>query len=544
MSASKFSKSDYIFLLIIFIAFYLLYRFSVFTSDDYYYSFISGFSRFYSSDTNGVYIPINSIADAIESQMYDYMHWNGRFIVHTLTSYFCGVTGLDIFRILNSIVFVLLITGLIKLIRSEFGYNKTDKYIILFLLFVLMPNPGEIFLAHIAFVINYLWVSCAIVHFILLYNKIKNNKKYNIGINILLLFTGLIIGSLQESFTIGISGALFIYYCYNFRKFRGSVTWLVIGFWIGTSIVTLAPGNFTRLEGYIDENRFSGLIKYINSLAHLIFDLKLLLIYLIISIILYFKDKPFIINFTRKNHFYLLGIFFNGIIITMVYTGTRQLTCIELFSMILLIKIIYSYSFNLIEKKGIIINMVISLFLISIYIPIYKDRNINHTRYENLHKKEPNNGTIVDKDFLEKGRYLKKRTFIFNYIYYYFNNDFIGLSIYKTNGKNPKAITAILPITQEEIEKKFDNNNNVEYIYDKKNLAYYLRCPKDKSIDKLYFLAESTTTLGKIRNKLFNEGLNRIKVLSPINTFHTSDYKYFTIYDPGFKVHDFEIIYK
>lgn len=544
MKTSKFSKSDYVFLLIIFIAFYLLYRFSVFTRDDYYYSFISGFSQFALSGTTGTYIPVDSMADAIKSQMYDYTHWGGRFIVHTLTSYFCGVTELGIFRILNSIVFVLLIAGLIKLIRSEFGYNKTDKYIILFLLFVLMPCPGEIFLAHIAFVINYLWVSCAIIYFILLYKKIRDSKNYNTSINILLLFTGLVIGSLQESFTIGVSGALFIYYCFNYKKFKGSVTWLITGFWIGTCIVTLAPGNFTRLGGNIDGNRFAGLIKYISQFAHLIFDSKLLLIYLTTSVILYFKDKTFIINFTRKNYFYLLGIFFNGIIITIVYTGARQLTCIELFSMILLIKIIYSYFYNFVRNKGSIINIVISMFLILLYIPIYKDRKINHIRYENLHKKEPENGTIVDKDFLEKGRYLKERSLIFNYVYYYMNSDVIGLSIYKTNGKNPSAITAILPISQEEIVKKFNRDGNTKYVYDKENQAYYLRCPKDKSINKLYYIAEPTKILGKIRNKLFNTSLNKVSISYSNNTFYTSDYQYFIIGDQGFKIHDFEIIYK
>lgn len=543
MNTTNFNKSDYIFLLIVFIGFYLLYRFSLFTSDDYYYSFIGGIS----GGINGEYIPVDSLTDAIKSNIYDYMHWNGRFIVHTLTSYFCVVVGIDVFRILNSIVFVLLVVGLIKLIRSEFAYNKTDKFIILFLLFILMPEPGFILLGHIAMVVNYLWTSCAIVYFILLYNKIKDAKNYNLGINITLLLTGLIIGSLQESFTIGVSGALFFYYCFNLKKFKGSVAWLVIGFWIGTCIVTLAPGNFVRLGLSTEGERFSGLIKYVTQFGYLIIDSKLLLISLIASVIFYFKDKSSFIIFLRKNYFYYLAILFNGLIVTIVYMGKRQLTCIELFSMILIIKMLYSYYFKFIENKSTIINIVISAVLVLLYFPIYKDREINYIRYENLHKKEPKNGVIVDKDFVEKARYIKERKITYNYNIYS-TEDFTtfilnGISLMKSKGENINLITAILPISPDEIESKF-GNNNAKYIYDKENLAYYFRCSKDNTIDNIYYLGESTTMLGKIRNKLFSIGLSRINITERIIKFQTADYNYYVYYDQGHKIHDFEIEYK
>ena len=543
MNNTKLRRTDYFFLFIVLIGFYLLYRFSIFTSDDYYYSFIGGMS----GGINDEYIPVNSLTDAIKSNIHDYMNWNGRFIIHTLTSYFCGVIGVDIFRILNSIVFILLVAGLIKLIRGEFGYNKTDKFIILFLLFILMPEPGFIFLGHIAMVVNYLWTACAIVYFIILYNKIKDAKNYNSGINIILLLIGLIIGSLQESFTIGVSGALFFHYCFNFKKFKGSVAWLVIGFWIGTCMVTLAPGNFVRLSREVEANRFSGLIKYASQFAHLIFDSKLLLITLIVSVIYYFKNKSSFIAFLRKNYFYYLSILFNGLIVTIVYTGKRQLTCIELFSMILIIKMFYSYYLKFIENKATIINIVISAILVLLYFPIYKDREINYLRYENLHNKEPNNGVIVDKDFIERARYIKEREITYNYNIYGvddFNNFYIhGLSLMKSNGIDINFFTAILPISPTEIESKF-SDNNIKYINDNENLAYYFRCPKDITISKIYYLAEPATILGKIRNKLFNKVLNRKDITTIINKFQTEDYNYYVFYDEGCKIHDFEIEYK
>lgn len=543
MNTSKLRKSDYIFLLIVFIAFYLLYKFSIFTGDDYYFSFITGIS----GGVDGKYIPVKSFADAIKSSIYMYMDWSGRFIVHTLTSYFCGVTGVGIFRVLNSIVFVLLIAGLIKLIRSEFGYNKTDKFIILFLLFVLIPEPGFIFLGHISMVLNYLWPSCAIVYSILLFKRINKGKNYNIGINILLLITGIAVGNLQESFSIGISGALFFYYCFNLKKFRGSTVWLVIGFWIGTCIVTLAPGNFARLGLSTETDRFSGFIKYVTQFGYLIFDSKLLLICLIVSVIFYFRDKSSFIAFLRNNYFYYLSILFNGLIVTIVYMGKRQLTCIELFSMILIIKMLYSYYLKFIENKATIINIVISAVLVLLYFPLYKDREINYLRYENLHKKEPKNGVIVDKDFVEKARYIKERKITYNYNIYS-TEDFTtfilnGISLMKSKGMDINLITAILPISPDKIESKF-SNNNIKYIYDNENLVYYFRCKKDKAIDKIWIIAEPATILGRIRNKLFNRELNKMNITYELNKFQTSDCNYYVYYSHGFNIHDFEIEYK
>lgn len=529
MHSTHFKKSDYLFLFIVFVGFYLLYQYSLFTSDDYYYHFIGGMS----GGINGEYIPVNSMGDAIKSQLHDYMHWNGRFLVHALTSYFCGMEYLTLFRVLNSIVFVLLIAGLIKLIRREFGHNSTDKYIILFLFFVLMPAPSQIFFGHIAMTINYLWPSCAIIYFLILYNKIKD-KKYSIEINIMFLSVGIIIGSLQESFTIGISGALFFYYVLHIKEFRGCVAWLVAGFWLGTCIVTLAPGNFERLQNaYLintQKTGLIGLIKYASQFAHLLFNSKLLLICIIISIISYIKNKEFTKKFIQKNYLYYLSILLNGAIVTIVYTGARQLTCIELFSMIILIKLIYSYSAESIKKKNIIINIALSAILILIYYPIHQDLKLYATIHTNLQNKEIHNGVIIDKNYIEKSRDLIERTFTSKYINFInYNTQFPkqGLSLWKTNGKNLNAITAILPISQETIQQKFSDNNQSMYIYDRENSCYYLRCTQNKAIDNIYFIAKPTTILGNIRNKLFNKDFNRFLRDGKLGYFQYAGYNYY-----------------
>lgn len=546
MNTTSLNKSDYIFFVIVLIGFYLLNRFSLFIWDDYYYSFIAGMS----GGINGEYIPVDSFADAIKSNVYDYMHWNGRFIIHTITTYFCGVLGVDIFRITNSIIFVLLIVGLIKIIRSEFGYNKTDKYIILFLLFVCMPTPGHIFLGHIAFVTNYLWTSCAITYFIILYNKInKNESSYNTKVNVLLFITGIIVGSLQESFTIGISGALFIYYCFHIKEFKGSIAWLVIGFWIGTCIVTFAPGNFARLTEHNTNQDFTELQKYVNQFAHLILSTKLLPSYIIVSIILYFKNKEFITNFLKKNKLYLIAILLNSLIITIVYTGARQLTCIELFALILWVKLIYSYFFVFCNNKSRAINILISIILILLYIPIYRNRQLSYKDVIELQNEKPINSIIISKSLNNYINHVTNNQITWNYTSYDIlvgvNSvfDINGLSLIKSNGKNKNYITTVLPTAPENIHAQFRNSSN--YVYDKENNIYYIRFPKGKSIKKLYMYSKPSKLLNKMRNILFNIDYNKTDISYRTTYFKYSDYTYHVFYNfNNLKIRDFEIEYE
>lgn len=118
------------------------------------------------------------------------MTHNGRFIVHTLTAYFCGKLGVEWFRIINSLIFVLFVCGVLRLIRSEFGKRNTDKYIIAFVIFLFMPCPGMIWLGSIAMCINYLWCACAITYFIIIYKAIAENKRTYSVVTKIIFFLG------------------------------------------------------------------------------------------------------------------------------------------------------------------------------------------------------------------------------------------------------------------------------------------------------------------------------------------------------------------
>lgn len=387
-------RGDYIFIIIVFIAFYVLNQFSVLIGDDFWYCF-------YGVDANGTAQFIDSFGDAVCSQLHAYTTHNGRIIVHTLTSYFCGVLGMNVFKIFNSLVFILMFYGLVKLSRKYIGYKTWDKYLIIFMLFVLMPYPGQIFWGSIAMSINYLWTSCAVIYLLIFYEYIKEHKiEYNPLGNIVVFLISILAGSLQESFTIGISGALFLYYCFHYKEFKGTVPYFVIGLWIGTAIVVFAPGNFLRLEGVDKAQSASGFISSLSNFARLFTDTKLMIIVIVLSIILWSKNRVQIYNFYKENFVYIWSIIFNAFLVLITYSGERQLTCIELLSLILVLRLLLHFSTPIrIKKIELVYSILLSVVCLLLYYPIYNYRKSAFNTYTELANSPVINHTIVNRSY-------------------------------------------------------------------------------------------------------------------------------------------------
>ena len=83
MGEVKNKYCDLIFFIILFIAFYLLNRFSPFIADDYAY-------KFFYDKSLGELNTISSLKDALAAQSHDYMTHNGRFIA---TRIWCTEVG-------------------------------------------------------------------------------------------------------------------------------------------------------------------------------------------------------------------------------------------------------------------------------------------------------------------------------------------------------------------------------------------------------------------------------------------------------------------
>lgn len=534
MNGTRNIYHDLIFFIVVLIVFYLLDRFSPFIADDYAY-------RFFYDDGIGALRIVDSLKDAIIFQAHDYMTHNGRFVVHTLTAYFCGRLGVEWFRIINSLIFVLLVYGVLILIRSEFGRKYIDKYIIAFVLFLFMPCPGMIWFGSIAMCINYLWSACAIIYFIILYRAIVENKKtYNLAIKILLIFIGLFVGSLQESFSLGISAALFFYYCFNMKKFKYTVPYIVIGFWLGTLIVTFAPGNFVRI-GQVNglEGGFS-LTKLFSNFLQMIFNAKLFVILCSSLVVLLFKNKSGLVKFISKNILYVLTIIFCMAVSLVVFSGERQVTCIELCSFILLIKLLYEYCSSFIESRCILINSFLIVLFCIFYVPIYTNRVFAYNMLDALYKKPITGQTIVFPEYWEHirelngnyfgSRFTQRLDFSEKWMYSSFSN-------YLSNGKNSQLVTAILCEDKRTIIENYEKYNVEGCYYSKKYKYFVIRGLRSTPIIIFKEYYKPGTFLGKIKCMILDRKKSVNCRKTQVSSFFDDGlYRYYILNERSYKV--------
>lgn len=514
---TRFTTNDYVFLLVAGVMFYLQNRLAPFPcNDDVVYQYIGGMGKHF----EGVYEPITTFKDVIISQLYDYQHANGRFIVHVIVQCFSGLWGMASFQIVNAFVFMMLCMGMVKIVRLQFNSYPTDKYLIVFALFFLLPTPGALFAGTIAYAVNYLWTSCAVIWVIYLYQMLQRGMVFlSLPLKIAVFFGAAVVGSLQESFTIGVSGALFFYYCFNFKKLRGDVAWLVIGFWVGTCFAIFAPANFARFEKSTDVARFSILLESISRFAHVLFESKAFPLLIVALLIYAFRSWHQCREFIRTNAFWLLSIVTNVIFIGLItYTGSRQQTAIELFSILILLLLSYRLFSSAIQRYRKIISVLAVALVGIVYIPVYQSRQEEQYQYEELMKRADGfkGELFVAKDFMAYqaeciNRYLPRN---YNSFIFTFESDEWAngvLSCCATHGKDPHQIKAVLPRTTDFIiahcSPKYEIQENVfQVTLSANNPMSVVKLPASVDLENIEMDAwlEPTNFWGKVRNKIFN----------------------------------------
>lgn len=337
------------FLLIIGSLFYLMNMYTPICGDDYLYSFYLtpvAAKSFFEGASIGFEQKISSFTDVIFSQYNHYFYVNGRTIPHILEQSFAGLWGENCFNLINVFAFLLLnmlviwISG--KRNLTKFGYWVAAVFFIWFLL----PCPVDLFLL-MSGALNYTWSAVLCLAFLLVHNKVRQMERVNWGVAFLLFLLGVISGWTHESLVIGISGALFIIYCvqYNKRKPKSPEIALVAGFWLGTLLLCLSPA--ARGRASFDHPSIW------ETFLLIIGELRAFYVLLFLLVYTFFREKRNNNNHTLRKFFYDNQLYFYVILIELVFSlvigfrNVRQLFGIELFSVVILIKLISEQtSFN------------------------------------------------------------------------------------------------------------------------------------------------------------------------------------------------------
>lgn len=436
------------------------------------------------------YVPIESITDVIRAQCHDYMKVNGRFLIHVVVQYLCSMSWtIQIFFIISSIFFSLLVHGISRIIKKHgLYYQESDKFVITALILLLVPVIGRTFLGHISFVLNYLWVSTI---FVWTYLFISSNiNKSNIWISISFFFLALIVGCLQESFSIPVSAFLFFYSILNYKKLNLANKIVIIGFFIGTAICVLAPGNFARMSvDYLTSSDAKGIHKWIGNFISIVKTVPVFDIFVVLNVLLIlFKRNEYLNFICQYKYVYLMicvSLFFP---VFVAFTASHQFCFMSLLIVYLIVEMTKYFDFlSTRVKKGIWCCVLMSILLV-IYIPSYfyrqevctawnemiesaKNTHDGYVRADNLYSLTHRLGGTIYEDFTN-----------FSYAQLHLDcckHDEI-ISAYATAGKDLNHVKTIIPASPSYIRHLFDSGKNSTPVvtYDKKSDCYYVRVKK------------------------------------------------------------------
>lgn len=311
---------------------------------------------------------IRNVMDIFGSQYAHYFLWNGRYVAHWLCQFFICFFGKGVFAAVNAVFYIALV---LLVLRNSTSRQMTTRSVLTatcLVLFFCDTDYGP------TCQIGYIWMSVFVLIFLHLFFNFAKDPSMSVPIYIGLLIFSLIAGNAQEAINIGVGGAMAIFLLTHLRRLSVAQWCMIIGFGIGALLLCLSPATINRTDEMVTAP--------IYSVANFIISLRVAYIFLVILIYKCARGSISLRSFYKDNAFFI-----NAIIVLMVFNfiigigGTRQLFGIELFSAILVLKLLNNQSFS----KPVL--WIFSLALVGIYILKYIDiRKMDNTHRELLTK--------------------------------------------------------------------------------------------------------------------------------------------------------------
>ena len=190
---------------------------------------------------DGVWAPVRSLADALQSYCNHFVNTNGR-LADAVPTLFAGLLGKGAFNLCNTLVFALL-AHLLSLLSV---HRRSITVLVMFLAFVgcCYPVPGETML-WMAGSANYMW---AITLSLLLIYWLQRQQGKPLGwARGLLLFLGAAVaGGFNEATSFGFFAGLLLYYLFNRRQFDRRAAVALAGYLAGLLLIVASPAAWER----------------------------------------------------------------------------------------------------------------------------------------------------------------------------------------------------------------------------------------------------------------------------------------------------------
>lgn len=392
-------------LTIVAVVIFIFSKTCVWVNDDIVYKFNLAISKYRSSEH--IWIPIQTIRDIFESQWEHYFAFNGRYVAHWFVQLFCGLLGQTAFAIINALVYVAFIVLLLKLVGRSIRdvWSVASIALLLLLMYDTVYSP--------AFQIGFVWMFLLSIGwlYVFFYSKTKS-----IFACIGLFLFSIIAGQGHEALNIGVSGALIIYAITNRKSMTRNQWVMFFGFGIGALTLCLSPASVGRANK-------ANLAFYV-TLFNILSYLRVTYVFLIVLLVAKFRRQLSVKVFYKEHSFYInamiLLLSFNMIV--GVYGG-RQLMGVELMALILTLKCLPSYQFNM---NGLLI---LTLIVSVVYVAKWQYISLVRNEYDDIVElyNKSSDGVVYCDIRMSKSRYICDPTYSLlqrTKVYYYMNKLF------------------------------------------------------------------------------------------------------------------------
>lgn len=317
---------------------------------------------------------VRSYSDVWASMLQHHISANGRIPIHFFIQLFCGVWGIDSFYIVNCGVFVTFVT-LLMFLCIPIGQRNNYSLWIIGVSIILIAFPEQYWLwTSINVAPNYLWPITLTTAVFLIFERITagHNLRFVFPIAIISFFTGWS----HEGISVPLCGAFTIYLLMHRKSYPKQLLWLYIPLVLGTLALLSSPGNYGRYAGQTFKYAHRW---YIFDIIYIITSQRTLILFFIVTALLYFINRVFLINYLKRNLLYITFAFMSIIFISLAHTGPRSMIAGSLAGFILLFKLIANLNIWHQYKK---IQLGLSLILSTIFV----FHQISIVKYTRIHE--------------------------------------------------------------------------------------------------------------------------------------------------------------
>ena len=189
---------------------------------------------------DGVWTPVQSLGDFLESCRNHYVNTNGR-LADLIPALFAAFLGKGAFNVFNTLVFGLL-AHLLSLLSV---HRRSITVVALFLAAVgtCYPVPGETML-WMAGSANYLWAITASL--LVVYCLERQDTTLGPGKGILLFIGALVAGGFNEATSFGFFTGLCLFIVFNFSRFDRCIAVVLAGYLLGMLLIVASPAAWNR----------------------------------------------------------------------------------------------------------------------------------------------------------------------------------------------------------------------------------------------------------------------------------------------------------